>query len=126
MVNEPHKCDWEPRKCQYCSMQIIARDIVKHESSCQKNTSSSKAATATVKKGEKKQPDVKDNNNNDKLKSTTGSSSSSNTTISKPTNMDVTSASALTSTTRRSFEKTPPRSWSKYIYIYIHICLFSL
>ena len=29
MVTEPHKCDWEPRKCRYCSMQIIARDIDK-------------------------------------------------------------------------------------------------
>ena len=32
----------EPRKCQYCSMQIIARDIDKHESKCQKNTASAK------------------------------------------------------------------------------------
>jgi hypothetical protein len=29
-----HRCDWEPRQCRHCGMQIIARDIGRHEEKC--------------------------------------------------------------------------------------------
>ena len=29
-----HQCDWEPKQCKLCGMQIIARDIVRHEEKC--------------------------------------------------------------------------------------------
>ena len=29
-----HQCDWEPRQCKLCGMQIIARDIGRHEEKC--------------------------------------------------------------------------------------------
>ena len=89
MVTEPHKCDWEPRKCRYCSMQIIARDIDKHESKCQKNT-----ASAKKKKVEEKKPEASDP---------------------APRSLgNAFSSKAKSMSTRRSFENVPPRSWSKY------------
>jgi hypothetical protein len=29
-----HQCDWEPKQCKICNMQIIARDIGRHEEKC--------------------------------------------------------------------------------------------
>ena len=37
-----HKCSWEPRQCKYCHMQIIARDIDRHEEKCASKQSKKK------------------------------------------------------------------------------------
>ncbi len=39
-----HRCEWEPRQCKICGMQIIARDIVRHEEKCANKRSKQQAA----------------------------------------------------------------------------------
>lgn len=40
------KCDWLPRKCQYCAMVIIQRDISRHEGKCRAKTAGGKSRAA--------------------------------------------------------------------------------
>ena len=43
-----HRCDWEPRQCKHCGMQIIARDISRHEDKCAAKLSRSSAASSAA------------------------------------------------------------------------------
>jgi hypothetical protein len=93
MVGENHKCEWEPRKCQYCRMQIIARDINKHEQNCSAKAGGAGQtgpSSAGAKVADKPAPESKK----------------------VPVPTPVPTASSTTRSNTRSFQNCPPRQWS--------------
>ena len=99
LVSDPHNCEWEPRKCKFCSMQIIARDITKHEQKC-----ASKSVPVEEPKA-KPSPEVTEE---------TGGGEAIVSTAAKapPVRASASSTNAAKVNAGRSFQAVSPRAWT--------------